>query len=77
MSTPADVVKKIREYLKNEATWDEVKELVTTTTFTHREKPVYGEDDFTDTASWEDTVGLIFALPTDKETELKRLAKFV
>lgn len=77
MATPADVVKKIKEFLSGAAEWDEVKALVAETTFTHREKPEFGRDDSIDAESWEDTVGLIFKLPTDKEAELKKLAKFV
>lgn len=75
--TPRELVRLINQYLACEATWDDVTALTARTTFTHRDRPVYGEDDYTDTASWEDTVGLVFKLPTDKETELKKLARFV
>lgn len=74
LSTPKEVVRRIEAYLDGAATWDEVKALVAETTFTHREKPEFGRDDSIDAESWEDTVGLIFKLPTDKETELKKLA---
>lgn len=75
--TPRSLVQLINRYLTGEASWEEVKALAAETTFTHREKPVYGTDDYTDVESWEDTVGMIFKLSTDQESELKALAKFV
>ena len=77
MATPKAVAAKVRQYLNDEATWEEVKALVAETTFTHRDKPVYGEDSYIDPSSWEDTIGVIFKLPAAKESELKALAKFV
>lgn len=74
--TPENVAALAREHLAGDLDWESVLRLAADTTFTKNEPELHGTDNSIDPTSWEDTVGLILALPDDELQELRAVARF-